>query len=170
VELPPGPIGTGHPFRPEIATPHCAVGTVAKRTRTLGGSERFDAYFAAGGDLLVNESLRDSRPFPATVCRLGNSVHGDGRRLGRSPAVPFAAVRFDVAAALLFAAVFASGADVRPGLGTTTSTCSSVARSSSAPTTRSLRRPAVRHGWCRRCSVRSRPGGNARTHAARFHR
>jgi len=33
---------------------------------------------------------------------------------------------------------FASGADVRPGLGTTTSTCSSVARSSSAPTTRSF--------------------------------
>ena len=30
------------------------------------------------------------------------------------PAVPFAAVRFDVAAVLLFAAVFASGVDVRP--------------------------------------------------------
>ena len=30
------------------------------------------------------------------------------------PAVPFAAVRFDVAAALLFAAVLASGADLRP--------------------------------------------------------
>ncbi|WP_048076459.1 DMT family transporter, partial [Halorubrum sp. AJ67] len=30
------------------------------------------------------------------------------------PAVPFAAVRFDVAAGLLFAAVFASGVDVRP--------------------------------------------------------
>jgi len=30
------------------------------------------------------------------------------------PAVPFAAVRFDVAAALLFAAALASGADFRP--------------------------------------------------------
>jgi len=139
VELPPGPIGTGHPFRPEIATPHCAVGTVAKRTRTLEGrSGSTHIYFAAGGDLLVNESLRDSRPFPATVCRLGGTAFmATDVGLADLPAVPFAAVRFDVAAALLFAAVFASGADVRPGLGTTTSTCSSVARSSSAPTTRS---------------------------------
>jgi len=52
------------------------------------------------------------------------------------PAVPFAAVRFDVAAALLFAAALASGADFRPGLGTTMSTCSSAVRSLSEPITR----------------------------------
>ncbi|CDK40672.1 hypothetical protein BN903_54 [Halorubrum sp. AJ67] len=43
----------------------------------LGLPGWFDAYFAVGDDLLMNELLPDGWPLLVAVYRLGNGVHGD---------------------------------------------------------------------------------------------